>query len=56
MVIGWALTTALYRFDGVMASSVRGKTTTYAGVDGVPGVGEPGVGRDDGAIVLGAQL
>ena len=56
MVIGWALTTALYRFDGVMASSVRGKTTTYVGVDGVPGVGKPGIGGDDGAAVPSVQL
>ena len=50
------LMTPFYRFAGVMASSVGGRTITYVGVNGVPGVGEPGVGRDDGAIALGAQL
>ena len=45
-VVEWVLTMAFYRFAGVVASSVRGRTITYVGVDGMPGAGKSGVGRD----------
>ena len=45
-----------YRFVGVVAHSFGGGAIAYAGVDGAPRDGEPGVRGDDGAAALGVQL
>ena len=50
------LTTNFYRPAVVMAPSVRGGAVPNVGTDGVPGIGEPGDRRDDGAVVHGAQF
>ena len=41
---------------GVMAPSIRGGTVPNEGADGLPGIGEPGDRRDDGAVAHGTQL
>ena len=41
---------------GVMAPSIRGGAVPNEGADGLPGNGEPGDRRDDGAVVQSAQL
>ena len=55
-VFNLSLTTVPYRFAGVMACPFRGRELPNEGVNGLPGVGEPGDQGDDGAVVPCVQL
>ena len=46
----------VYRFVGIVACSFRGGATADVGIDGLPGVREPGDRRNDGTVAPCAQL